>query len=346
MIRDFLAWWGDQLLECVPQGWRRLASPTPDALVIAPAGHLGMPPDAASVYLRRNGRENPLGRYTLTTSGLLGMPHPAGLPAILRLAETDLLSKIVSLPAAAERNLAQVLAFEMDRETPFSAEEVFWTYRIVNRDHERGRISVQLSLIPRTHLNDLIEVLGRTGIALKCAEVSDDGGQSLSLPLGSDGGAEAAMRGNLLRWSAFVVCAGLAIAVVAIPFARQSSAIAALDEAIGQGRDTAAEAEKLRREIQRLSSSAELINTERDNAGRPLVVLAAVTQMLPSDTYLTEIQQQQRKVTLSGRSAGASRLIAALSASDRLHNPSFAAPVTRIEAIRAEVFTITAEVVP
>ena len=305
-----------------------------------------MPPDAVSVYLRRNGRENPLGRYTLTTSGLLGMPHPAGLPAVLRLAETDLLSKIISLPAAAERDLAQVLAFEMDRETPFSAEEVFWTYRIVDRDHERARISVQLSLIPRAHLNDLIEVLGRTGIALKCAEVSDDRDQPLSLPLGSNSRTEPAMRGNLLRRSAFVACAGLAIAAVVIPFARQSFAIAALDEAIAHGRDAAAEVEKLRGEIQRLSGSADLINAERDKAGRPLAVLAAVTQMLPSDTYLTEIQQQQRKVTLSGRSAGASRLIAALSTSDRLHNPSFAAPVTRIEAIHAEVFTITAEVAP
>ena len=46
----------------------------------------------------------------------------------------------------------------------------------------------------------------------------------------------------------------------------------------------------------------------RDKAGRPLVVLAAATRILPDDTYLTEMELRQRKLTLSGRSAGAGRL--------------------------------------
>jgi len=58
------------------------------------------------------------------------------------------------------------------------------------------------------------------------------------------------------------------------------------------------------------------------------------------------VTQQQRRVTLSGRSAAAARLIGALSASEGLRNVAFAAPVTRLEAIRAELFTIIAEVAP
>ena len=112
------------------------------------------------------------------------------------------------------------------------------------------------------------------------------------------------------------------------------------------GRTAATEAENWRREIERLQGSAELIDSERDKAGRPLVILAALTRMLPADTYLTEFRQQQHKVMVSGRSASASRLIGALSAGDQLRNPSFAAPVTRIEALRAEVFTIAMEVAP
>jgi general secretion pathway protein L len=121
---------------------------------------------------------------------------------------------------------------------------------------------------------------------------------------------------------------------------------ATLDQEIARGRSAATEAGKLRREIERLSGSAELIDSERDKAGRSLVVLAALTRMLPADTYLTEFRQLQQQITVSGRSAAASRLIGALSAGEQRRNPSFAAPVTRIEAIRAEVFTITVEVVP
>ena len=102
----------------------------------------------------------------------------------------------------------------------------------------------------------------------------------------------------------------------------------------------------MRQEIDRLSGSAGFIESERDKAGRPLVVLAAATRILPDDTYLTEMELRQRKLTLSGRSAGAARLIGALAADPEFRNPGFSAPVTRLEALKAELFTINAEVQP
>ena len=111
-------------------------------------------------------------------------------------------------------------------------------------------------------------------------------------------------------------------------------------------RTAAAEADTLRQEIDRLSGNAGLIESERDKAGRPLIVLAATTRILPDDTYLTEMELRQRKLTLSGRSAGAARLIGALAADPEFRNPGFSAPVTRLEALRAELFTINAEVLP
>jgi len=347
MVRDLLAWWGGQLADCVPEEWRRFASSSHDALVIAPIGPIADAPKTVSVSLRRNGRENPLGRYALATGDLLDLARPAGRPAVLRLAEADVLRKTVTLPLAAERDLAQVLAFEMDRETPFDADEVFWTHSMVRRDQERGRLSARLLFVPRARLSTLLDALGKAGILPKRAEIGDGPDRGLFFPLDSGGGPLGAVTGRyLLRWPAAALCVGLAAAVIATPLVRQASTLADLDQEIAAGRSAAAEAEKLRREIERLAGSAELIDSERDKAGRPLLVLAALTRMLPTDTYLTEFRQQQLKVTVSGRSAGASRLIGALSNGDQLRNPSFAAPVTRIEALRAEVFTITAEVAP
>ena len=111
-------------------------------------------------------------------------------------------------------------------------------------------------------------------------------------------------------------------------------------------RRAADNAAALRHEIDQLSRSAELIDNEVAKSGRPLEILAAVTRALPDDTYLTEFELQQRKLTLSGRSAGAARLVGALAGDGAFQNPTFAAPVTRLEALHAEVFTITAEVRP
>jgi len=143
-----------------------------------------------------------------------------------------------------------------------------------------------------------------------------------------------------------VCCAALGLAAAAIPFVRQEVALASLEREIAVSRAAATEADSLRQEIERLSGSADFIESERDKAGRPLVVLAAATRVLPDDTYLTEMELRQRKVTLTGRSAAAARLIGPLAADGTFRNPGFAAPVTRLESLHTELFTINTEVGP
>ena len=339
---EFLTWWIQQLADLIPERWRQFGSASGDALLIAPVGSLAGGVDAAEVSLRRNGRQTPLGRFALAS-----IPQQAGKPVVLQLAETDVLSKTISLPLAAERDLDQVLGFEMDRETPFGAEELFWNHRIEERDRQHGRLLVRLVLVPRASLAALLGALARAGIAPKRAEIAGATNRDCDLPLAAGADRRPDRTGkSRLRWLAVGCCAALALAVVVTPFIRQGLALGEIDQQLDEGRQAAAKIEQLRKEIARLSGRVELIDNQRDKAGRPLATLAALTRLIPDDTYLTEFQQQQHKVTVSGRSASASRLIGALAASDRVHNPSFAAPVTRIEAIKAEAFTITAEVTP
>ena len=348
MLRDLLSWWVGQLADSVPERWRHFGSTSGDALVITPIGSVASGIKAVAASLRRNGKEMPLGRFTLGGAGLAGLPQLNGRPAVLRLSEGDVLIKTVTLPLAAERQLDQVLAFEMERETPFSAEEIYWNHFVTERDRQRGQLLVGLLLVPRANLAPLLSALADFGIAPKRAEIAAGKNESGYLPLDAHGGRlhDGAPSARLLRWSAVTLCASLAVAAVAIPFAYQSWELAELDQKITAGRAAVAEAETLRGEIERLSGMANLVEIERDKAGRPLVTLAALTRMLPDDTYINELQLQQRKLTISGRSAAASRLISALSAGNQLRNPTFAAPVTRIEATRSEIFTITAEIGP
>ena len=79
-----------------------------------------------------------------------------------------------------------------------------------------------------------------------------------------------------------------------------------------------------------------------------LRAIAALTEILPDDTWLTELTLRQRKLTMAGRSAGAARLIGLLSADPTIRDAAFAAPVTRAEGTRAEsggvdAFSIRAE---
>ena len=345
MVREFFAWWFGQLADLLPQQLRRSAFTAADALVITPIGPLGHGVEAVTAGLRRNGKETTLGHFGLAAVGLAELPRIAGRTTVLRLGESDVLGKTVTLPLAAERELDQVLAFEMDRETPFKAEDLYWNHRVTATDRQNGRLSVRLSLVPKVNLDSLLSALGQIGIQPRRVEIADGPDEGFFLPLNGDGSRAHHSSGRLL-WPAATCCAALALAAVATPFVRQELTLTSLNTEVAAGKAFAAEADSLRQEIDRLSGSAGFIESERDKAARPLSVLAAATRVLPDDTYLTEMELRQRKATLSGRSAGAARLIAALAADGEFRNAAFSAPVTRLEALRAELFTINAEVGP
>jgi len=203
-----------------------------------------------------------------------------------------------------------------------------------------------LLLVPRQSLAALLGALDHLGIVPSRAEIGDGPDEGHAVPLASNGEAFDGAHRRALLWPAAACCLLLALGTIATPFIRQAMSLASLDREIEAARTTATEAEKLRKELDRMSGTIQLVESERDKAGRPLATLATLTRALPDDTYLTELTQQQRKVTLSGTSAAAARLIGALSAGEGLRNVAFAAAVTRLEAIRAEQFTITAEVAP
>jgi general secretion pathway protein L len=345
MVREFFRWWFGQLADLLPQNLRRSAFNAGDALVITPVGPLGHGAGAVSVDLRRNGKETPLGRFPIEAVGSAEFPRVPGRASVLRLGNSDVLAKTLTLPVAVERELDQALAFEMDRETPFAAEELYWTHRVAAIDRQNARLSVRLLLIPKANLDPLLTELANLDIRPSRAEIADGPDKGASLPLRGNGGPADRASPRLL-WPVAACCAALAIATIATPFLRQEIVLRSLESEVQSGRAAASEADGLRREIERLAGSAGFIESEREKAGRPLGVLAAATRILPDDTYLTELELRQRKLTLSGRSAGAARLIGSLASDGEFRNPGFSAPVTRLEALHTELFTINAEVSP
>ena len=342
MIGAFFAWWFGQLAELLPAWLRRPSPPRADALIVAPTTPLDQA-GVVAVALRRAGKETQLGRFLPGAPELSRLPHSPRLPVVLRVGQADILEKTLNLPLAARSELDQVLAFEMDRETPFTAEEVYWAYLIDAVDPHNGRISVRLILIPKARLAPLLQPLAQAGFAPKWAEIADGIEDFPLLPF--DG--HRAIPQHRSRWlvrGAAACCAVLGLAAIATPFIRQELHLAALESEAKPAQASAAEAQALRREIESLSRGADLVRSAQDKAARPLEVLATVTRLLPDDTYLTELELRQRKLTLSGRSAGAARLIGVLAGDGRLQNPVFSAPVTRVEALRADVFTIVTEV--
>jgi general secretion pathway protein L len=345
MVRDFLKWWAGQLVALLPRSLRRSADASGDAMVLSLLAPLDRGVEAVAVGLRRNGKETPLGRFELSVAALRGLPRPPGGACVLRLGAADVLAKTLSLPLAAQAELPQVLAFEMDRETPFKVEEIYWSHHVQAVERDSGQLLVRLLLVAKASLAPLVAALGAAGIVPRRAEIADGPDRGAYLPLDGDGGRLSQASRRLVRPLAACLLL-LALAVVATPFIRQSLTLAALDRQIAAARAQAAEATRLRTAIARLSAGVDLIAAERRKTVPPLAVLAAATRVLPDDTYLAELELRGGKVTMSGRSTTAARLIGALAATGTFRNPAFAAPVTRLEAQHTELFTIVTEARP
>lgn len=348
MRSELLTWWAERMGELLPSRLRAGAA-APDALLVtvrAPDCDDGLEADFA---LRRRGRETALGRFSLDAAALAGLPaalRRRPRRVVLRSPPGTLLEREAVLPLAARHDPGGVLRYELDRLTPFAPDEVFWTWRQEGRDTARSALRVRVSLLPKASLRAPIDALRRAGLPPAGLEATVPGGEVRAIPMGEAAIAPSRRREAWRRRglaAAGIACGGLAVAAAALPFALQSFALAAADRHIEALRPRVVEAEALRRRIAEARGGQDAFAAERARVGDALRTIAALTEILPDDTWLTELTLRQRKLTMAGRSAGAARLIGLLSADPTIRDAAFVAPVTRAEAGGGDAFSIRAE---
>jgi Tfp pilus assembly protein PilN len=87
--------------------------------------------------------------------------------------------------------------------------------------------------------------------------------------------------------------------------------------------------ERVARELERKRKLVATVSGIEAAAMRPLPVLRELTDLLPTDAWLTTLSFDQKGVELTGQAAAASALIPILENSPRLERVEFASPVTR-----------------
>ena len=351
MLSEVLSWWLRQLSEVAARCFRLPAKAEPDALLVRID-----PPDLGDtkglvIELARRRRgvvAAPLGRFALDGPGMAAARTALAGRAlsetvVLVVAARHILVRDVVLPLAAEREMENVLRYDMDWLTPFPAEKLFWTWKLLRRDPARRQLHLRISLLAKAQLQPVLLALTALGLEPSVLEpASPDGETRVSIPLVQPDLAQLARRRMALR-AAVAVPAVLAAALLLLPVVRQSLALAAIDARVAQLRPLVAEADALRRGITANVAGAGVIVAARLHTADALHVLGALTDLLPDDTYLTGFSLNRRKLAIEGQSAAATRLIGALSSHPILRNPAFSAPVIRTET-QTEIFSIQAEI--
>jgi general secretion pathway protein L len=347
MLQEFITWYGQQMAAMLPSLGGRGGAVTDGLVVIAES--LAARPPVVRLAQRRRGQETPLGRFVLEGAGLAAARTAIGGgrrgATVLRLPPGALLERVVTLPLAAEASLERVVEYEMDRYTPFAAEEVFWSVQARSRDRVQKRLQAGLTLVPRAGLAPLLGTLKQLGATPAELEGQAAGGGGLHrLPL-AQRDARRARRERRMLLAAAAGCAVLAVAAAGVPFWRQAQAAQAIEDRIAALQPNLAAAEALRQKLSAEAAGSDAIQAEQALVGEPLQAIAALTQILPDDTFLTALVLQKRQLSIEGQSANAARLIGSLSIDPVIRNAAFAAPVTRSDT-GADLFSIKAEVRP
>jgi general secretion pathway protein L len=345
-FRKFFRWWTCELAALVPAPVKKLLGGAPEYLVLR-RDEEGL----AVVRLGPEG-ERSLGRFPLDEAGararerlLEEYPELAEAKVVLRLAEGQALRKSLKLPQAAEENLGQVLAFEMDRLTPFKSDQVYFGARVAGRWPATRQVGVELILTPRAKLDALLDELAAWGWRPDLVDMA--------------GGAAPGVY-NLLpekyriaggRWPRAVNAAlaglvALLVAVlVALPIWSASSTASALEEQLRKVGKAAKEVEALRQETESLLHQTRFLVDKKRKEPVLLDMLEELSRVIPDNTWLNGLQYKDRRIVIQGQSPSASSLIELIEASGHFKNTSYVSPVTKDTGSGLERFQIASDVI-
>lgn len=325
----FVRWWGGELAALVPAGLRRAVGlDGPELLILARADDL---------RLRRR-----RGDKVVELGGPEAMPARADDARIVLQVPTErAFVKTVRLPLAAAENLPEVLAFEMDRQTPFQPDQVHFGYSVMSRDTADKSLQVRLSVVPRSVVAGALERLRRHQVAPDVIEVVG-ADRLIDVP---DTGADAVGIGRMNGLLA-VLCLLLLAAAIASPFIFYAARIATMEREIAVLKPRAEAAMARRGDADRRVEGAVQVIGARAAAPFATVLLEEVTRLLPDDTWLAQFNIVSNRVEIEGSTASATDLVPVLEGSPLFAAVSFRAPLTTNAVTRREHFQFVIELAP
>jgi general secretion pathway protein L len=251
----------------------------------------------------------------------------------------------MKLPLAAESNLAQVLSFEMDRQTPFRAADVYYDWKVLDRNSESGQLRLDLFVVPRPEADSMVKAVTGRGFRLAGVDVVD-GSRTLGLNLlPADQRTKSVNPKTRLNLALGAACAALLGLVMMQSLYLRSHQVAELEEAITAVQGEARQVMTIKQQIEDTGEAAGFLAKRRAEAPLAVEVLADVTQILPDDTYLDRLVISKSSVQMQGKSQNAQQLIELVNESGLLDEASFRGS-TRLDARSGlEIFEVNADIV-
>lgn len=349
-LRAIFQWWLDELAGMIPDGLKRVFVGTEDLLVFR------FEDDGIVVERTEGGAWRTLGRLArgdgpAALAALIGTKSAGADGAVIVLPQARAIARRVTLPSAAEPELARALDYEIERHTPFPSGQACHIHAIAWRDRRAGTIGVDLTVVPRALVESAVPAIRALGVEPVAVTVADGAGD---VPGDVPGRlvdiqnrnfvpnmpARSAGKGRRRSVLALLSCAALVAAAVS-PILRLGQASDDVQRQIPLVRERAEAALALERQVQVLEAEIAVVSSARAALPSPTRLLEGLSSALPDDTWLTFLRLGAGQLIVEGRTASAAALVRRLEAVPGFGAVGFGTPVTRDSRDGLEHFQFT-----
>lgn len=341
--RRFLSWWGGELSTFLPSRMREWFVERRDEVLIwrtdtawqlrrtdAPERVESIAFDAAPEELR-------------TVAERMEHAGETAADLVSLMARNEFLERRLNLPVAAEENLAQVIAFELDRQTPFRADQVRYDFRIAARDPVTKLLHVDVLLAPRVRADALTAPLLAAGLPLHALDGTRDDGRRLGFNL-LPADVRASRTHSALRLNVILalICLLLLGTAMRQSVNARSQALERLQSDVDKVRVEARQTAKLGESLQEAVEGANFLASRKKEHPVTIDILRELTDRLPKHTSLVRLSVNRGEVQIQGNSDEAASLIAILQTSMTMEGPALKGAITPDARTQKEQFLIQA----
>ena len=349
-VKGFFHWWGQELSFLIPKKIRHALSDRPVSLVFTPE-NMGF---KASLF-----PEGPLSQPVFACH--LESAEPVAFQnlkaqyadidkaeCILCLTAAQAIAKVIYLPEAALENLQQVVGFELDRYTPFTAENAYYTVITLGKTGQ-GQVQLLLVLCPQIVLDEHLTALNSWGVhpvRVEYQYVNENYpallGQYNLLP--DRFRPETGRWAQSVHWLLYGLILGLLLAVMVYPVWQEMQAVTVLKSQIKALEKDTHFVDEQQLEIDALNNETQNLLNIKNQSPELIAVLNELSHLLKDDTWLTNLQYSDKHMQIQGQSPMASALISTLETSKYFSKASFVSPLTQDKTTGLERFQISMDV--
>lgn len=261
----------------------------------------------------------------------------------IRLMDKDVLVRRTTLPSAVESNLRQVLSYEMDRITPFNADQVYFDYRLVERSVEQNRLVVDLAVVQRDWVDPWLDYLATGGLTASAIE-----GQGLwvegNLLPPTMRPAQSGEGSAQMSWILLVMVAFLLMAALAGPLVQKGMEVKVLEERANAAQTQSEVAIALRNRLEQRDALIQFVSQKRTQRLPVVDLLREVTMLFPDNTWVQQLDVKGDLLEVRGESVQATALIELLESSPLFKAVGFRSPVVGVPNRGVERFHIRMEI--